>query len=193
MNQDIEQQLPKPPKDYRIFWDGSNFLLQFDSYWHVATFELTNRGFIKLHVNEPAPYIVLCRKPLIDYLTQNPEATVMDLAGGYKSNAAAEIAAWFPGTRVFNIDIMAARPPGVRADARQLPVQDSSIDLVLSIQFLRYIKEKDLSLIVSEVERVPKPGGYFFADQRGKCIKPQMLTRVDALSTEKITVYGKPG
>ena len=53
-------------------------------------------------------------------------------------------------------------------------------------------KGNDLSLIISEVERVLKPGGYFFADLQERCIKPQMLTQVDALSTEKVTVYGKP-
>lgn len=193
MNENIEPRLPKPPKGYSIWQkEGRIYLAKSDSRGDECALRLTNSTFIKLAVDEAAPYIILCGEPLIDYLMQNQEATVIDLAGGYKSSAAAEIAAWFPGTRVFNIDLMATGRPGVRADASQLPVQDSCIDLVICMQFLMHAQEKDLSLIVSEVERVLKPGGYFFANYDFPTVKPQMLTRVDTLSTEKITVYGKP-
>ena len=59
---------------------------------------------------------------------------VLDIGGGYKSTAAREMMERFPGLNAVNVDLFAENTQFSRqGNANSLPVKDSSIDAVISV------------------------------------------------------------
>lgn len=68
---------------------------------------------------------------------------------------AADLAPWFA-------DRARAELPLLRADLRALPVRDTVLDKVFSIDVLEHLTSDDIARVLSEVRRVLKPRGRFF-------------------------------
>lgn len=106
----------------------------------------------------------------------NSQIRVLDLAGGTESRAVMEIEKEF-GDRLkaINIDIALNTEKGngtkrIQGDATNIPLVDSSVDIIYSRQLLPFIlrfnREHYLQIkkILSEVARVLKPGGIAILD-----------------------------
>lgn len=115
---------------------------------------------------------------LNELLAKSPSSQiqVLDLAGGTESVAAKDLETEF-GDRVKVINIDFAQNPEkgkgvsrIQGDATQIPLVNSSIDIVYSRQFLPFIlnlyRKHDLQVkkVLSEVARVLKSGGIAFLD-----------------------------
>lgn len=106
----------------------------------------------------------------------NNQVFVLDLAGGTESRAVNEIEKEF-GNRMkaINIDIAINPNKGIetnriQGDATQIPLANSSMDIVYSRQFLPFIMRfnpehfSQLKKVITEIARVLKPGGIAFLD-----------------------------
>jgi SAM-dependent methyltransferase len=82
-----------------------------------------------------------------------PESVVLNLGSGPGD---------FKGRDDFiNVDLFALPKVDIQADARDIPVVDECVDLVLNIAMLEHVKEP--ARVVAEMRRVLKPGGTVFA------------------------------
>lgn len=63
--------------------------------------------------------------------------------------------------KIFNLDISWYPNIDVVADAHSLPFPDGSIDVILLKNVLEHVREP--GKVLSEIERVLRPGGYFYA------------------------------
>lgn len=122
-----------------------------------------------------------------------PPRAVLDLGAGTGLGAAALKRA-FPRARVTATDISAAmlaqarrhsrfwRPIHcVEADARSLPIESASIDLVFSNLMLQWIDPLDDALV--EIRRVLRPGGLLLASSFGPLTLQELRTAWAAADT----------
>lgn len=107
---------------------------------------------------------------------------VLDLAGGTESRAVRDIEnrkEFGNRVRAINIDFAQNIKKGVGArriqgNATNIPLADSSIDIVYSRQFLPFVERfgrkhsSQVKRVLSEVARVLKPGGIAFLDDEGE-------------------------
>jgi excisionase family DNA binding protein len=140
-----------------------------------------SEGDTKEFFNEVAPkwedirknyYDESIKNKLIDLKILNKSMTVMDLGAGdgYISRAVAKIV-----KKVVAVDISKemlkelkrkARESGIKnietleSDAREVPIEGSTIDVVCANMYLHHVEEPELA--VKEVFRVIKPGGIVF-------------------------------
>jgi ubiquinone/menaquinone biosynthesis C-methylase UbiE len=139
-------------------------------------FAVKNRSFLEVDTY----FSQEISKTINELLNKRPvgQIQVLDLAGGTESQAVKdiEIEKEF-GNRVLalNIDFSQNIEKGkgalrVQGDATQIPLADSSIDIVYSRQFLPFIMRFNpkhnlqIKKVITEVARVLKPGGIAFLD-----------------------------
>lgn len=102
--------------------------------------------------------------------TSGQGLSVLEIGGGFESSAAVQLAARNPDVSVTNVDIflkdtvavdpkVAPRVTPILADAKDLPLPDSSQDLVYSSRVLAYFTAGDFLKSLEEIVRVLKPGG----------------------------------
>lgn len=136
-------------------------------------FVITNRSFLMIDMY----FSQEISKTIKELLNTNPnrQILVLDLAGGTESQAVRDIEKEFGGNRVRAINIDLAhnikRGKGVdrfQGDAANIPLADSSIDIVYSVQFLPFINSLERKNVLSKVARVLKPGGIAFLDDEEK-------------------------
>ena len=153
-------------------------------------FLLTNRGFEE--------YDEFFEGLLSQYLKKKPNATVLDIGGGTESKAVVGMRKFF-GTKAYNIDIMLEKGPGFRADAAELPpqIKNNSIDAAVSVFVLDYPDiESRLISVAEEIERVLKPGGFFFIypklEGNQQEILENGLNRISRNGLTEYQIYAKP-
>lgn len=160
------------PKSYRIFEREDNEMIGNGR----EEFSIRNRSFSKVD----AYFSQSISAAIYEHLNKNPDRiiSVLDLAGGSESKAVKDIEKDinFSGrVKAVNVDLMQNINAGkgakrIQGNALNLPLADSSVDIIYSRQFLPFVKrfrrEHDLEIkkILSEVTRVLKPGGSAFLD-----------------------------
>lgn len=83
-----------------------------------------------------------------------PHPVVLDVGGRIQP-----FLSLLPGSKYLAIDILRTPLVTVVANAEQIPFSDQQFDLVLCTQMLEYVP--DPGLVISEIQRVLKPGGTF--------------------------------
>ncbi len=94
----------------------------------------------------PAPRWNRCVKRLLRHLS--PDATLLDLGAGTHRRA----------PHIINLDIEATPQADVLGDGHLLPFKDNTFDAVISEAVLEHVRSPNL--VVAEMYRVLKPGGY---------------------------------
>jgi SAM-dependent methyltransferase len=120
----------------------------------------------------------------------NRKIQVLDLAGGMESQAVKDIVRikeYGDRVKALNVDFAQNVEKGkgahrVQGDAANIPLADSSVDIVYSRQFLPFIRNLNLvnrehvlqvKKVLSEVARVLKPGGIAFIDDEEELSGPK--------------------
>lgn len=100
------------------------------------------------------------------------ESTVLDV-GCAKGFMLHDFVEQIPGLKVTGIDISSyaiehavesVKPFLTVADARQLPFEDKSFDLVISINTVHNLEKEDLATALKEIERVSKGSSFIVID-----------------------------
>tara|TARA_Y100000310_G_scaffold345527_1_gene466014 strand:+ start:9042 stop:9611 length:570 start_codon:yes stop_codon:yes gene_type:complete len=103
---------------------------------------------------------------LSQYLKDNPNIRLVDVGGGYLPLAVQEMMQKFPGISATNIDLLVDDGPiSKRGDAADLPLEDGSVDALVSFRSIAYYFTSRLSKaqkIADEFQRVLKPGSHIF-------------------------------
>lgn len=135
------------------------------------------------------------------------ESSVLDV-GCAKGFMLYDLARLVPGIRIAGIDVSAyaianAKPevsPLLQvADARNLPFEDNSFDVVISINTIHNLNLTDCAIALREIERVSKHGAFVTVDAyRNEEEKERMmswnLTAQTILSVESwVTFFGEVG
>lgn len=100
------------------------------------------------------------------YLAHNPASRVLDIGGGYDSIAVKQMTEQFPYATAVNIDLFAENTSiSKQGNASSLPIEDSSIDVVVSVHCVsRFLISwpSEGHIMVKETERVLKHDGIIF-------------------------------
>jgi len=160
------------PSGYRLF-DQEGYRMMGN---RKEEFNIKNRSFLEVDMY----FSQGISNTINELLNKRPsrQIQVLDLAGGTESQAVKDIEKEKEfGNRVvaFNIDFAQNIEKGdgsrrVQGDAINIPLTDSSIDVVYSRQFLPFMRRFDpghglqVKRVLSEVARVLKPGGIAFLD-----------------------------
>jgi ubiquinone/menaquinone biosynthesis C-methylase UbiE len=100
------------------------------------------------------------------YLQKHPYSKFLDVGGGFESVAVQGLMAEFPDVTAVNVDLFAENTEYSRqGNADSLPIDDSSIDLVVSVNCVsRFLMSFHFQgrTMVEEIVRVLKPGGLSF-------------------------------
>ncbi len=99
---------------------------------------------------DPAHVVSSARKKLTKLLPKN--SVVLNIGAGVKK---------WPNLRCINLDLDVYGNVDVIANAQALPFKDASVDAVVLEYVLEHVP--DSTLILSELRRVLKPGGYIYA------------------------------
>jgi ubiquinone/menaquinone biosynthesis C-methylase UbiE len=160
------------PSGYRIS-DEEGFKMMEN---RKEQFEIINRSFFDIDKYFSQGISNTINKLLNKY--PNGQIQVLDLAGGIESQAVKDIEKekkFENRVRALNIDIAqniekGKGAPRVQGDATNIPLADSSIDIVYSHQLLPFMERfhsehsSQVKNVLSEVARVLKPGGVAFLD-----------------------------
>lgn len=122
--------------------------------------------------------------------THDRRVEVLDLGSGTQSLACKEIDKEFgEKVRISGIDFYPKDSKEVnivQGDIRNLPFKTDTFDIIFSVEVLNYLKHNDEGQVVSEIDRVLKPGGFAllhwdniaFLDGR---IQPRLFTQAQKL------------
>jgi len=80
-----------------------------------------------------------------------------------------------------NIDKFNLNGSSIRADAYHIPLKSNSVDAVISGGFLEHFSNKELEFIISEMKRILKPNGLFYAEivpKKFSLCRPIILTEM---------------
>ena len=111
----------------------------------------------RFHANFAAPR-------LIPFLIQqlSPGSVILNLGSGQGVADVDLEALWFSAHYWVNIDLIAHNGATCVADAHQIPLADSSCDLVINQAVLEHVL--DPGQVVSEMRRVLRPGGCIYCE-----------------------------
>jgi ubiquinone/menaquinone biosynthesis C-methylase UbiE len=160
------------PSGYRLF-DQQGYEMMGN---RKEEFQVSNRSFPEID----AYFSHEISKTIIKFLNERPvgQIQVLDLAGGTESQAVKDIEKekeFGNRVRALNIDFAQNIEKGsgasrVQGDVTNIPLADSSVDIVFSRQLLLFIKrfypehKVQVKKVLSEVVRVLKPRGMAFLD-----------------------------
>ncbi len=80
-----------------------------------------------------------------------------------------------------NIDKFNINGSSIKADAYHIPLKSNSVDAVISGGLLEHFNNKELEYIISEMKRILKPNGLFYAEivpNKKSLCRPIILTEV---------------
>jgi tRNA (cmo5U34)-methyltransferase len=148
------------------------------------------------------------REMLASILTYIPETPtprrVLDLGCG-TGNLSALVAERFPGAIVVSVDISIEilkalasrhddehRPRVARADMRQLPVANGTVDLIVSSIAIHHLVDDDKRALFSEIHRALRPGGVFTYSDQFAGATDDLYARHMAIWRERAAALGAP-